>query len=272
MVDRFNLKTRLSQAIERKEFSLFYQSQIDLRSREILGFEALLRWNHPEQGLLTPSKFMSLLEETELAIQVGHWAFNEAYTQAALWNRRNCLPLKVAVNLSARQLNYSDIVDIIDRAIEAAGLDRALAALEVTEDISMTNFQRSQDVLSRLQAAGISIFLDDFGKGYSSLNYLLQFPVDIVKIDPSFIHELPGNPKAASLVRAIIAMTHALGKKVLAEGIESSDQEAFLIKEECDYGQGFLYDKPAPGREIEASLENRAFGKRYGETDAAIRP
>ncbi|MDT8388090.1 MAG: GGDEF domain-containing phosphodiesterase [Thiogranum sp.] len=242
--ERLMLENHLRQALERGELELVYQPQVALSSGSIIGAEALLRWNHPVMGLLPPSKFIPLAEESGLIIPIGEWILRQACFQAQAWNRGAASPIRIAVNLSARQFISKDIIRTIAETLEQSGLPPQYLEVEVTESLAMDDVPHSIDQLRELKALGVGIALDDFGTGYSSLAYLRQFPLERLKIDRSFVSNVERESGDAILVRSIIELGHSLGMQVIAEGIESQGQYAFLREAGCDEAQGFLFSRP----------------------------
>ncbi len=238
------LETSLRRALEREELFLVYQPQMDLQSGMVVGMEALLRWQHPDLGIIAPATFIPVAEETGLIIPIGEWVIRTACLQNRAWQRSGYMPLRVAVNISGcqfRQLNFTEMVAGI---LAETGTDAALLELELTESILMTNAAATVTLLHRLKAMGVSLSIDDFGTGYSSLSYLKHFPINRVKIDRSFVRDISSNPDDAAIAAAIIAMSHSLNLKVTAEGVELQEQLEFLASRSCDEIQGFLLSAP----------------------------
>jgi diguanylate cyclase (GGDEF)-like protein/PAS domain S-box-containing protein len=242
------LESRLRQGIENKEFVNYYQPRMDLSSGLLEGAEVLVRWNHAERGLVMPDDFIPLAEETLLILPLGAWILNDALRRAKAWEGAS---LKVSINLSPMQLYDAALLDTIDAAMKSSGANPEGIEFEVTETAAMKNMARSLAVLTGLSSRGFGVSLDDFGKGYSSLNYLKQFPVSTIKIDIAFIRDVLKEAKDAAIVRAIIVLAHNLGMKVLAEGVEVEGQADFLRLEGCDYAQGYLYSRPIPAGDFE---------------------
>ena len=247
---RLSLENELRLGIERQEFVLWYQPQVALASGRIVGAEALLRWQHPERGLLSPDEFIPLAEESRLIVPLGEWVLFHTCGQAAEWQHGKGLSLSVAVNLSAWQLHKRSLLKTVDAALKASGLPPNMLELEITETVAMRNPALTLEMLQEFAARGVRLSLDDFGKGYSSLNYLKEFPVHSIKIDQSFVAGLPQAPKDVAIVRAMIALAHSLGLQCLAEGVETPQQLAFLRHEGCDLAQGYLFSRPVPGPEF----------------------
>ena len=246
--DKLSQESRLRKAIEDGEFCLYYQPKVDLASGRLAGAEALIRWKHPERGLIMPDDFIPMAEETRLILPLGEWVLNEGCRQAKAWEKAG---LKVSLNLSPYQLHKASLTETVDLALKSSGIDPAYIELEITETAAMKNPGQTLSVLRELTSRGLTVSLDDFGKGYSSLNYLKQFPVSTIKIDMAFIRDLLTEPKDAAIVRAIILLGHNLNMKVLAEGVETKEQAEFLKNEGCDLAQGYFYSRPVPAEEFE---------------------
>jgi diguanylate cyclase (GGDEF)-like protein/PAS domain S-box-containing protein len=243
---RLQLESQLRLALERGEFLLHYQPKLDLAGGAISGFEALLRWNHPQRGLVPPLEFIPILEDTGLIIQVGEWVIAEVCRQLRAWESQD-LPLPpVAINLSARQLQQDDLVGAIEGIVLAAGVDASLLEFELTESMLMTNPEAAVETLKRIKALGMRLSVDDFGTGYSSLAYLKRFPLDALKIDRTFVRDLPGDLDDAAITRAVIRLAHSLSLKVVAEGVETVEQVRELEKYDCDEIQGYYISRPLP--------------------------
>lgn len=249
-IERLSLESALRRALEREQFSLNYQPKVDMATGQITGVEALLRWTHPELGSVSPAQFIPLAEETGLIVPIGRWVLNEACTQAMTWQRRGLLPLSMAVNLSPRQFADEHLLQDVDEALAASGMSPVLLQLEVTESMMMRNVGRALKVLDSIQSRGIRLAIDDFGTGYSSMSLMKHFPIDTIKIDRSFVRDLPQDSEDQAIAQAIISMGKALGMTVVAEGVENAEQEAFLRTHGCDEMQGFLISKPLPAREM----------------------
>jgi diguanylate cyclase (GGDEF)-like protein/PAS domain S-box-containing protein len=243
--EKMQLNNDLRHAIERSEFVLHYQPKVALDSGALTGFEALLRWNHPTRGLVPPGQFVAALEESGLIVPVGEWVLKEACAQIERWRRAGFTPVPVAVNLSAKQFRRRDLDEVVSSVLAASGVSPALLELEITESCLMEDPDQAVRLLNRLRDAGVRISVDDFGTGYSSLSYLTRLPITALKIDRSFVRDAVTNPEAASIVRAVIDMAHNLRFTVVAEGVETLQQVAFLRKHECDQAQGYFYARPA---------------------------
>ncbi|WIW47341.1 GAF domain-containing protein [Bradyrhizobium sp. 62B] len=249
-IERLSLESALRRALERGQFSLNYQPKVEMETGQITGVEALLRWSHPELGNVSPAQFIPLAEETGLIVPIGRWVLNEACAQAMAWQRRGLLPLSMAVNLSPRQFADEHLLQDVDEALAASGMSPVLLQLEVTESMMMRNVGRALKVLDAIQSRGIRLAIDDFGTGYSSMSLMKHFPIDTIKIDRSFVRDLPQDSEDQAIAQAIISMGKALGMTVVAEGVENAEQEAFLRTHGCDEMQGFLISKPVPAREM----------------------
>jgi predicted signal transduction protein with EAL and GGDEF domain len=231
----------LQSAIGKGELFLNYQPQA-LIGGEIIGFEALLRWRNPDRGLIPPGAFIPLAEESGLIIAIGEWTLREACREAASWPRS----LQIAVNLSPVQFRHGDLVGLVHSVLLESGLSPSRLELEITEGVLIDDFARAVSILRRLKALGVRIAMDDFGSGYSSLSYLQSFPFDKIKIDRTFIANLERSPQSAAIIRAVIGLGHGLAMPVLAEGVETKDQLAFLSREACSEIQGYLIGHPCP--------------------------
>jgi len=256
VLERVELGNGLRKAITNQEFVVYYQPRIDLRSNITTGAEALVRWIHPTEGLIPPAKFIPLAEESGLIETIGEWVLRTACAQAAAWVRDGLLNADVAVNVSARQFVRTDLVKVVERALSDTGLDPRWLSLELTESALVMEPENAVRILHRLKNMGIGIAIDDFGTGYSSLNYLKQYPIDALKIDRSFVKEITTNPDDAAIAGAIISMAHNLCLKVVAEGVETSEQLELLRMMQCDEMQGFLLSKPLPATEYEKLIKN----------------
>ncbi len=245
-VQRMSLESRLRRAVESKEFVLHYQPRVDLQSGQIKGVEALVRWQHPERGLLLPAEFISIAEETGLIVPLGRNILEMAVHDAQRFQAVLGRILRTAVNLSMRQLDQTDFVDEMGELLRTSALDPSSLELELTESMLIHNPEHAERVVGELRAMGLAVSIDDFGTGYSSLTYLKRFPVETVKIDRSFINDLPGNSNDEAITQAIIAMSHSLGLKVVAEGVETEQQASTLRRMGCDEYQGFLFSKAVP--------------------------
>jgi EAL domain-containing protein (putative c-di-GMP-specific phosphodiesterase class I) len=254
---RLTLENGLHNALERKEFLVHYQPQADIRTGEIVGVEALVRWQHPEKGLVLPQEFIPWAEDAGLIVPLGEWVLRTACEDAKARIDEGLAPLRVAVNLSARQFQQSGLSEMIARACEETKLDPSLLELEITESIAMQNGALTIEVLRQLRELGIRIGIDDFGTGYSSLSNLKNFPIDTLKIDQSFIRDLTTDANDAAIATTVIAMAHSLNLKVIAEGVETEEQLRFLKQRGCHEVQGYLISKPIPQQALKKMLASR---------------
>ncbi|MHB1098002.1 MAG: EAL domain-containing protein [Burkholderiales bacterium] len=271
--EQFNLENSLRKALERGEFLLHYQPKIDLATGAIIGLEALLRWMHPTSGMISPDQFISLAEETGMIVPIGEWVLLEACRQIKQWQREG-FPVSVSVNLSARQFRHiaasvdmdgksasgdiaNCLVETVDRVLEETRIDPSCLELEITESILMQNLTTAVDTLHALNSKGIRISIDDFGTGYSSLSYIKRLPIDIIKIDKTFVRDITTDQDDAAIVSAIIAMARSLRLKVVAEGVETQEQFDFLRAQGCDAMQGYFFSKPLPADKILNLLQHK---------------
>ncbi|HCY63412.1 MAG TPA: hypothetical protein DHV59_11405 [Oxalobacteraceae bacterium] len=252
--ERFRLESALRRALDQNQLVLHYQPQVDLRSGRIVGVEALIRWQHPELGMIPPGSFIGLAEETGMIVPIGAWVLRTACSQAKEWQRAGLRELRVGVNLSARQFGQQEMVSLISRTLDETGLAAEFLDIELTESLVMADVEQAIGILNDLRALGVQLSIDDFGTGYSSLSYLKRFPIDVLKIDQSFVREITQHANDAAISDAIISMAHSLGIKVIAEGVETEEQCAYLSRNMCDEVQGYLFSKPLPAMEIEAML------------------
>lgn len=247
---RLKLEHGLDRALEEEQFVLHYQPQVDLTSRRVTGVEVLLRWQHPELGLISPVQFVPLAEETGCIVALGEWALKTACWQSRIWREAGLPPLRIAVNLSARQFMQKNVLEMVARVLRDAASDPCYLELELTESIGMPNAQGTIETLRKLKKMGIWLSIDDFGTGYSSLSYLTRFPIDKLKIDRSFIRDLASDPNDALIVQAVINLGHSLHYSVTAEGVETTDQLDFLRSRGCDEAQGYYFSAPLPAANI----------------------
>ncbi|MDX1297479.1 MAG: EAL domain-containing protein [Pseudomonas sp.] len=257
-LQRLELEGDLRHALEQDEFKLHYQAQFSSDGKRLTGAEALLRWQHPQRGLVPPNDFIPVLEELGLVVQVGDWVLREACRQLAEWHQANIRVPKISVNLSARQFAEGDLHQRIAQILEQSGIPATCLELELTESILMEDVTSAMQTLSSLKKLGVFISIDDFGTGYSSLNYLKQFPIDVLKIDRSFVDGLPHGEQDGQIARAIIAMAHSLNLTVIAEGVETLAQLDFLRDHDCDEVQGFLLGRPMPAQQFTALFTGAA--------------
>jgi diguanylate cyclase (GGDEF)-like protein len=256
-LQRLTLENALRGAIEREEFELHYQPIVEAGSGVIVGAEALVRWRHPELGMLLPSEFISLAEENGMIVPLGEWVLHRACTDNCLWQSRGLAAIRVTVNLSSRQIRRS-LPDAVGRVLQQSSLDARYLGLELTESVLVNHHKDGTDTLHALRAMGLHLSVDDFGTGYSSFSYLKRFPLDALKIDRCFVREIASDPDDAAITTAIIAMGHALGLKVVAEGVETEAQSLLLGRQGCDEMQGYLFGRPVPADGLAQSLaDNR---------------
>jgi diguanylate cyclase (GGDEF)-like protein len=256
LLERLRLEGELRHALERNEFELHYQPQVDLRTGRIVGMESLLRWNHPELGMIPPGKFISLAEETGLIVPIGAWVIRTACAQTQAWQRAGLGRLRVAVNLSARQFAQKNLAGSIMNILDETGLAAEDLEIELTESLVMTDVERAIGVLRDLKEIGVQLSIDDFGTGYSSLSYLKRFPIHVLKIDQSFVRDIAAGADDAAIVALIISLAHSLKLNVIAEGVETPEQLAYLNQHDCDEMQGYLFSKPLPAAAFEKLLRN----------------
>jgi diguanylate cyclase (GGDEF)-like protein len=248
-LDGSTLEVELSRALTKKEFLLHYQPQMNLRTRQIIGMEALLRWHHPYQGLIGPNHFIPQAEENGMIIPIGEWVLRAASKQAKYWEKQGFPTSHVAVNLSARQIHQGNLPALIQDILQHSHLDPGNLKLELTETFLIHETEETLDTLNELKAMGVHLYIDDFGAGYASLRYLKSFPVDGIKLDQSLIHQLPYNTNDAAIVKAVISLGKALGLEVIAEGVETQEQVDFLEEHDCDAIQGYWVAPPLPANE-----------------------
>jgi diguanylate cyclase (GGDEF)-like protein len=248
------IEQALRRALKSSEFVLHFQPRVSATSGRATGAEALLRWKHPEWGLVEPARFVPLLEETGLVVPVGAWVLDEACRQAAAWQTLGLPPLRVSVNLSSRQFRSEALFDAVSEALRASRLAPQLLELELTESLLVENVEHAMGVMGKLKAIGVAISIDDFGTGYSSLGYLKRFPIDSLKIDRSFVRDIATSPKDAAIVKAISALARSLGMGLIAEGVEEPWQVEFLRARHCTEMQGYLFSKPLSAEELPAAL------------------
>jgi diguanylate cyclase (GGDEF)-like protein len=263
---RIRVEGELHRALKLQQFELYYQPKYDATTKRIHSVEALIRWRHPERGLVLPDQFIPLAEESGLIIPIGEWVLREACRQVRAWQDLGLPTLRLAVNISALQFRRLDLVDTIRSALANAGIDAKYLEIELTETAVMTDPEESVDILERLSRMGIIVSVDDFGTGYSSMSYLRRFPIDKLKIDRSFITNVMTSADDASIVQAIISLAHGLRLKVVAEGVEDAEQAAFLQKLGCDQYQGYYFSRPVDAAGFEAML--RGSNAPYGESAA----
>jgi len=255
--ERLAMENSLRKALERSELQLYYQPQVDLETGKISGMEALLRWQHPELGMVSPAQFIPLAEETGLIVPIGEWVLREACRQNKAWQDAGMARMRVSVNLSARQFQQQDIVEMTEAALQESGLTADCLELELTESYIMQNPEAAISTLKRLEEMGVFLSVDDFGTGYSSLSYLRRFPIDCLKIDQSFVRDIPGNSDAVAIVSAIVAMARSLMLELVAEGVETQEQLDYLKQLQCNRMQGYLFSRPISAREFEKLVKDQ---------------
>lgn len=256
--ERLSLETSLRYALERDQFKLFYQPQVNVLTGKVIGVEALLRWDHPDLGLVAPGDFISILEETGLIVPVGEWILYTACNQAKAWQEKYDAALRLSVNLSARQFNDADLFSIVDYCLQRSGLPASTLELEITESIIMQDKKWIRNIFRKLTDLGVRFAIDDFGTGYSSLSYLKRFPIDTIKIDRSFIRDITSDADDAAIVSAIIAIAKSLKLEVIAEGVETIAQLDFNKARDCSVMQGFLFSEPLLADRVDAFLSDPA--------------
>jgi diguanylate cyclase (GGDEF)-like protein len=262
--ERLALETMLRKAVRQNELLLLYQPLVDLSTGAIFGAEALLRWRHPERGVMSPSEFIELAEITGLIIPIGEWVLRTACAEATQWRNANGDPLTISVNLSARQFQQVNLADDVRFVLEDTGLDARLLDLEITEGSAMKNPENTIRTLQALKELGVCVAIDDFGIGYSSLNYLKRFPIDIIKLDQSFVRDLAFDAGDRAIASAVIALAHSFGLKVIAEGVENEEQLGILRQQGCDHMQGYLFSVPLPADEFRQLLVDRSVPRFLG--------
>ncbi len=266
VIARKALEVDLRTAIDQGQLWLAYQAQVEVCTGRIVGCEALLRWNHPERGAVSPVDIIPTAEHTNLIIPIGEWAFHEACRQNKAWQDADLPPIAVTVNVSAVQIEYQDVVALVERALSESGLDARYLHVEVTESVVIRHHKTALKTLHGLREMGVKVYLDDFGTGYSSLSYLRRFPIDTIKIDRAFIRDVTVNPDDAGITQAIISMAHTLKMKVTAEGVETEAQLVFLRNENCDAVQGHYFSKPVAPEEFAKLLALGTFAVPFTAT------
>ncbi len=268
-LERVRIEGALRNALERNEFVLHYQPQVDLKTGHIVGMEALIRWRHPELGMVPPTRFVSVAEDTGLIVQIGAWVMRAACAQNKAWQDAGLGRLRVAVNLSARQFGAPDLLHSIESVLADTGLDPACLELELTESLFMSDVTPAVELLHRMKSLGVNLSIDDFGTGYSSFSYLSRFPIDVLKIDRSFVNDITHDANDAAIVASIIALAHNLRLSVIAEGVETAEQLDYLRHQGCDEMQGYYFSRPLPAHEFEQLLRQRR-GLANLENEAAV--
>jgi len=267
--ERLELESGLRRALAAKEFELHFQPKVEVATNQTKSVEALIRWRHPQRGLMRPDAFIPLAEETGIIVEIGEWVLREACRHARQWQLAGMMPLRIAVNLSARQFRQKQLMEIVQSALSDADLAPQFLELELTESAVMYDPEESARILEQLSRIGVQISIDDFGTGYSSLSHLKRFPLDKLKIDRSFIRDVTRSTEDASIVRAVISLAHSLKLKVIAEGVESGDQLEFLRELGCDQYQGYYFSPPLSAEELSAWMETRQLELR-GLTEADV--
>lgn len=253
--ERLQMEMQLRHAIENDELFLHYQPQVDLNSGDMTGMECLIRWKHPEQGMISPARFIPIAEETGLILEIGAWVLREACTQGRIWQKQGYKVVPIAVNVSGVQFRGGKLAELVSETLHETGFDPHLLDLEITESVLMASGEASLDILNSLKALGLTLSLDDFGTGYSSLSRLKSLPLDYLKVDQSFVRDIATDPNDAAIVRAILSMSHEMNLKVIAEGVETTEQLEFLRGLKCLTFQGYLFSRPVPSEEIELYLK-----------------
>ncbi|MEQ1626883.1 MAG: bifunctional diguanylate cyclase/phosphodiesterase, partial [Nitrospira sp.] len=256
LAERLSLESDLRQALERSEFVLYYQPQVDIRRWEIVGVEALIRWQHPVRGMVSPMTFIPLAEEVGLIDQIGQWVLRTACAQQVAWGAYGLGEVSIAVNLSGVQFQQANLVESIRTIVRETGANPARLELELTESTAMHDAENAVLVFQQLKTMGFSLSIDDFGTGYSSLAYLKRFPIDTIKIDRAFVKDLASESEQAAIAIAIIAMAHGLKLRVLAEGVETQPQLDILRDQGCDAIQGYFFSHPLPADRVEQLIRD----------------
>jgi EAL domain-containing protein (putative c-di-GMP-specific phosphodiesterase class I) len=270
-LERLTMEAQLRRALERGELELHYQPKQDIASGRVTGMEALLRWQHPELGMVSPGRFIPLAEETGLIVPIGEWVLRTACTQTVALRQQQGLPaLRVAVNLSARQFAEDSLIRLVSDVLRETGLGADALELEITESLVMQNPEQTAKLLALLKEMGVHLAMDDFGTGYSSLAYLKRFPIDSIKIDRSFIQGLPGDVDDATITQAVIAMAHSLRLRAIAEGVETGQQLQFLREHRCDEIQGYYFSRPLPFEQFAEHLRAHSVSRSAVHSDIAM--
>uniref|UniRef100_UPI00258F73A2 putative bifunctional diguanylate cyclase/phosphodiesterase n=1 Tax=uncultured Massilia sp. TaxID=169973 RepID=UPI00258F73A2 len=270
-LERVRIEGALRNALERNEFVLHYQPQVDLKTGQIVGMEALIRWKHPELGMVPPNRFIGIAEETGLIVQIGAWVLRTACAQNKAWQDAGLGRLRVAVNLSARQFGAADLITGLEAVLVDTALDPECLEIELTESLFMSDVTPAVELLHRMKSLGVNLSIDDFGTGFSSLSYLSRFPIDVLKIDRSFVADITHDANDAAIVTSIIALAHNLKLAVIAEGVETLEQLDYLRSHGCDEMQGYYFSKPLAPDDFEALLrQRRALPPAIPETAEAV--
>jgi len=250
VAERLTIKNGLIKALERDEFKVFYQPKVTLSTGQVDSVEALMRWDNPDLGMVSPARFIPVLEETGMVVEFGEWAIREACKQHRTWIDAGLPPIRIAVNLSARQLREISFVSVLQKVLHEAGVGPEGIEIEITESMIMSDTDSAIAALTELHGLGVRVAMDDFGTGYSSLSYLRKFPIDTIKIDGSFVADISTSADDAEIVRTIISMGQTLNKTIVAEGVETEEQLQLLRNFKCDQVQGYLFSRPVPGNEL----------------------
>jgi EAL domain-containing protein (putative c-di-GMP-specific phosphodiesterase class I) len=257
-LERLVLENNLRMALERNEFFLHYQAKRDLQTGKIAGVEALVRWQHPDLGIISPAQFIPLAEETGLIVLIGRWVLKTACAQNVAWLKLGLPPLCMAVNLSVRQFFDDHLINDVADALTESGMQPHLLEMEITEGMVMQDAERAIRILTAIKALGVRLAIDDFGVGYSSLAQIKRFPIDTLKVDSSFIRDIPQNREDRAITEAIIAMGRTLSLTVIAEGVETKEQEEFLRDHACDQSQGYYFSKPISSDDFIRFMQEQA--------------
>ncbi|HEX5637317.1 MAG TPA: EAL domain-containing protein, partial [Gammaproteobacteria bacterium] len=260
VMHRLDMEGLLRNALERQEFILHYQPKFDLRSGRCCGMEALVRWEHPQRGLISPDEFIPLAEETGLIVQLGEWVLRTACVQLAKWQQVGYAINNISINVSARQIRDENFPDLVEKIITETGVNPVDVEIELTESALVENYDKARDLLIRFNDMGLKIALDDFGTGYASMSYLKAFPIDTVKIDRSFVCGLPDNREDMAIVKAISSLTETLNLSLVAEGVENKQQLQFLKNIYCPQAQGYLWSKPLAALQFEQDILKNSEG------------
>jgi EAL domain-containing protein (putative c-di-GMP-specific phosphodiesterase class I) len=249
-LEGLSLEAELRRALERDEFRLHYQPKVDLRTGRVIGLEALIRWQHPELGMILPRRFISVAEETGLIVGIGQWVLRTACAQNKAWQDQGLARVPVAVNVSAVQLRQEDLASEVQKVLADTRLEPNYLVLELTDSVMIPDVQSVKDIVSEIHRIGVRITLDNFGTGYSSLSYLHRFPIDTLPVARSFVREITSDDNDAAIVRATVGLARSLGMKILTKGVETEEQLALLRAWGCDMMQGYLFSKPLPPDEL----------------------
>lgn len=258
---RLSMESKLKRALERAELELHYQAKVEIATGRVIGVEALLRWQNSAMGQVSPARFIPVAEETGLIVPIGEWVLHTACRQGQAWREAGLVARNIAVNLSSHQFRRGGLVETVEQALASTGWDARWLELELTESVIMENAEDTICVLNQLKAMGVTLSVDDFGTGYSSMAYLKRFPLDVVKIDRSFVNDITSDPNDATIVRAIIALARGLNLTSIAEGVETEQQLEFLRKHGCDQIQGYLVNRPVPAEQMESLLRTDQSGE-----------